>query len=161
MALGPDDRHRPRIDDYAERVTASFSRQTFMGTLGARLTRVAPGFCEITMPWRADLCQQHGYIHAGVTTTLVDTACGYAAYTLFPADSSVLTVEFKTNLLAPGAGRVLVARGLVERAGRSLTVTRGEVVGVDETGAETVIALMQATMMCMQGVPDQPPPVGG
>lgn len=149
----PQSRFEPKTPDYAARVSDSFARQSFMRTIGGRLTRVEPGFCEIQLPWRADLCQQHGYIHAGVTTTLADTACGYAAFSLMPADSSVLTVEFKTNLIAPGEGEMLIARGVVEKPGRSLTITRAEVVGVTE-GQEKTVALMQATMMRMVGRPD-------
>lgn len=157
--LSPTGRFEPRDPNFAARIADSFARQTFMGTLGATLARVEPGFCEIHMPWRADLCQQHGYVHAGVTTTLADNACGYAAYSLMPADSSVLTVEFKTNFLAPGEGSVLRARAVVEKPGRSLTVTRAEVVGLVD-GREKTIALMQATMMCMAGRPDTATPAG-
>ncbi|WP_404382049.1 PaaI family thioesterase [Caenispirillum salinarum] len=156
---GSDGRFEPQCPDYAARVATSFARQSFMATIGAELGRVEPGFCEIRLPWRADLCQQHGYIHAGVTTTLADNACGYAAYSLMPEDSSVLTVEFKTNLMAPGAGEMLIARGMVEKPGRSLTVTRAEVVGVVD-GREKTVALMQATMMCMAGRPDSAAPAG-
>lgn len=150
---GPVQRFEPPTPDFKARVADSFARQSFMRTIGAELARVEPGFCEIRLPWRADLCQQHGYIHAGVTTTLADNACGYAAFSLMSADSSVLTVEFKTNLMAPGEGAVLIARGLVEKPGRSLTITRAEVVGVID-GREKTVALMQATMMCMAGRPD-------
>ncbi|EKV26854.1 Phenylacetic acid degradation protein PaaD, thioesterase [Caenispirillum salinarum AK4] len=156
---GPDGRFEPQCPEYAARVAASFARQSFMATIGAELGRVEPGFCEIRLPWRADLCQQHGFIHAGVTTTLADNACGYAAYSLMPEDSSVLTVEFKTNFMAPGAGEMLIARGMVEKPGRSLTVTRAEVVGVVD-GREKTVALMQATMMSMAGRPDSAAPAG-
>lgn len=156
---GPVERFEPKYPDYAARVAASFARQAFMKTLGAELVRVEPGYCEIHLPYRADLCQQHGYVHAGVTTTLADNCCGYAAYSLMPADSSVLTVEFKTNFLAPGRGERLIARGVVDKPGRSLSVTRAEVVGVVD-GREQTVALMQATMMCMAGLSDGAAPAG-
>ncbi|MGQ9369510.1 PaaI family thioesterase [Azospirillum sp. ST 5-10] len=142
-----------RDPDFAARVRNSFSRQTFLATLGAALTEVAPGRCTIVMPARPDLCQQHGYIHAGVTTTLADTAAGYAAFSLMPADSSVLTVELKINLLAPARGERLEARGVVEKAGRTLTVVRADVTGHGD-GGTTPIATLLATMMCLHGTSD-------
>lgn len=151
MPLTPDTPFEPRTADYAERIAASFARQSFMRTLGADLGKVAPGFCEMRLPFREDLCQQHGYLHAGVTTTLADNACGYAAQSLMGAEDSVLSVEFKINLLAPGAGDLFIARGVVEKPGRSLMITRAEVVGVTK-GKEKTIGLMQATMMVMSGL---------
>ena len=137
--------HTIRDPDYAARVRANFDRQSIMTTLGARMTSVGPGEVEIRLPFRADLCQQHGYLHAGVTTTLVDSACGYAAMTLMPAGGDVMTVEFKVNFLAPAAGREFVARGRVVRSGRRISVCTGEVVALGDAG-ETPVALMQATM---------------
>src|SRR5690349_6003144 len=110
--------------DYAQRVQASFDRQGVMKLLGARVSRIAPGECEIQLPFRSDLTQQHGYFHGGIIGTIADSAGGYAAFSLMPGDSSVLTVEYKMNLLAPGDGEVLVARGRVLKAGRSLVVTQ-------------------------------------
>ena len=105
-----------------------------------------PGEVAIELVPRPELAQQHGYVHAGAVASIVDSACGYAALTLMPADSEVLSVEFKLNLLAPAAGDLLVARGRVVRAGRTLTVCHGEVVA--RTGAgERAVAVMQATMM--------------
>jgi uncharacterized protein (TIGR00369 family) len=109
---------------------------------------VAPGAVEIELPYRADLCQQDGFLHAGIVTTIVDSACGYAAYTLMPAGARVLSVEFKINFLAPAIGDRFIARGMVARAGRTVTVCTGEVVAVSQ-GAERAIALMQATMMAV------------
>ena len=141
----------PQDPDYEARVRASFARQTFMATLGARLAAVAPGRVAIELPFRADLAQQHGFLHAGVTTALVDTACGYAALTLMPPGAAVLSVEFKLNLTAPGSGARFRAEGRVVRAGRTLTVCAGELTAFAE-GAEdgAVVALMQATMMTVQ-----------
>src|SRR5690242_19813966 len=131
---------------YADRVRASCAAQGVMRHLGAVLTLVEPGRCVIELPFRPELTQQDGFFHAGVATTIVDTACGYAAFTLMPAGARVLTVELKLNLVAPARGQILRATGRVERAGRTLTVVRGEVEAV--TGGEAVtVALMQGTMM--------------
>ncbi len=140
---------------FAERVRASFDRQSVMGLLGARLTRVEPGEVEIELPFRDDLCQQHGFFHAGVTSTIADSAGGYAGFSLFPADASVLTVEFKVNLLAPADGELLRAVGRVIKPGRSLTVTEAEV-SVRKDGRERPCAHMVQTLMCLQGRPDVP-----
>lgn len=145
----------PKVSDYAGRVAESFARQGIMGLIGAELTAVEPGFVEIRLPWRKDLTQQHGFFHAGVTSTIVDSAGGYAAYTLFPENSSVVTVEFKINLTAPAQGDVLIARGSVVRPGRNLTICTGEVFA--STGdEETLCAMMQQTLMCLHDKPDQP-----
>jgi len=109
------------------RIRASFEHQLMMQTIGATLETVAPGRADISLPFRADLTQQHGYLHAGVVATIADSACGYAAYTLMPADSSVLTVEYKINLLAPARGDRFVARATVLRPGRTLTVAQADV----------------------------------
>ena len=104
---------------------------------------------------RPEVSQQHGYVHAGVVSAIVDTAGGYAGFTLFPADSSVLTVEFKLNLLAPAAGERLVAEGFVVKSGRTLTIARGEV-HAEARGRRTLVALMQQTLMTMHGKSDAP-----
>jgi uncharacterized protein (TIGR00369 family) len=127
-----------------------------METLGARLARVAPGEVEIVAAYHEGLSQQHGYFHAGVTTTIVDSAGGYAAYSLFPPDTSILTVEFKINLLAPAHGEELRACGKVVKPGRNLTVCDGEVY-VLRDGAETLCAKMQQTLMRLDARPDGPP----
>jgi uncharacterized protein (TIGR00369 family) len=138
----------PPDPDVAQRVAASFQQQTIMSTIGASLLSVAPGAVEIGLPFRADLCQQDGFLHAGIVTTIVDSACGYAAYTYMPNAARVLSVEFKVNFLTPAVGDRLVARGKVVRAGRTITVCAGEVVAY--TGeAKRIVALMQATMMCV------------
>jgi uncharacterized protein (TIGR00369 family) len=138
---------------FAERVRASFARQNFMSLLGARLARVEPGHVQIEVPHRDDLGQQHGFIHAGVTAAIADSAGGYAAFSLFPADSSVLTVEFKINLLAPAQGEKLIATGRVLRNGRTLTVCNFEVAAV-ANGVATLCATGLQTLMCLRGRSD-------
>ena len=132
-----------------ERVRDSFGRQAIMATIGATLEAVSEGAVSIALPYRDDLTQQHGYLHAGVVATILDSACGYAAFSLMPEGAEVLSVEFKINLMAPASGERLLARGEVVRAGRTLTVTRGEAVAIRD-GAEHPIATMQATMMCLR-----------
>jgi uncharacterized protein (TIGR00369 family) len=141
--------------DYATRVRASFARQGAMRLIGARLVELQPGRCTIDIEHRVDLTQQHGFIHAGIVSALVDSAGGFAGYTLFPADSSVLTVEFKLNLLAPAAGERLIAVGEVVKPGRTLVITRGEVYA-ESAGKRVLCAIMQQTLMVMSGRPDQP-----
>ena len=141
--------------DYATRVRASFDRQGVMRLIGARLSELKPGYCRIELPFRPDLAQQHGYVHAGIVSTIVDSAGGYAGFTLFPADASVLTAEYKLNLLAPAVGERLIAVGEVVKSGRTLVVTRGEVHAEIE-GRRTLCAIMQQTLMVMAGKMDQP-----
>lgn len=145
--------YEPKNPEYAERVLASFDRQGAMALLGARLARVAPGECDIELPFKPELTQQHGYFHGGIIGTIADSAGGYAAFSLMPADSSVLTVEFKMNLLAPGDGDLLIARGRVVKAGRTLVVTQIEVF-VSKAGRETLCATLLETLMTMHGRPD-------
>ncbi|HET6681786.1 MAG TPA: PaaI family thioesterase [Gemmatimonadaceae bacterium] len=133
----------------ARRVHASFERQRFMATLGARLTAVEPGRVSIALAFRDDLIQQHGFLHAGVVTTIADSACGYAALTRMPPDFAVLSTEFKINLLAPARGESFEAVGTVLKAGRTLLVCRGEVFSVDG-GQRKRIAEMLGTMMAIQ-----------
>src|SRR5687767_4708651 len=117
---------RVRNSDYEDAVRSSFASQGLMAHLGARLSTVEPGAVEITVPFRGELTQQHALFHAGVTTSVTDSACGYSALTLMAAGSEVLTVEFKVNLLAPARGDRLVARGRVLRPGRTITVCQGD-----------------------------------
>ena len=135
--------------EFAARVRASFDRQAFMATVGASIVSVRPGEVVLEVPHREDLTQQHGYLHAGVIAAVADSACGYAAFTLMPADHAVLSVEFKTNLLAPARGERFRATARVVRAGRTLTVCTAEVVGLAE-GQETLVAVMQATMIGLE-----------
>ena len=128
------------------RVRASFERQGAMHHLGASLIRLVPGSCSIALPFRRELSQQHGYFHAGVSSTIADSAGGYAALTLFPAGCEVVTVEFKINLLAPASGEALVAEGTVVRSGRTLTVCSVDVF-VLRDAVRTPCALMQQTLM--------------
>jgi uncharacterized protein (TIGR00369 family) len=140
----------PQDPDFEARMRESFARQAYMATIGATILRVAPGEIDLGMPFRADLTQQHGYLHAGVVTALVDSACGFAAFTLMPAGSGVVSVEFKVNLLAPSVGERMIARGRVLRPGRTLTVCSGEVVAVralEKAGEEKTVLAMLATMM--------------
>ena len=146
---------QPKDEHFAEKVAESFGRQSIMALIGARLVRVDPGEVEIALPFREDLCQQHGFFHAGVTSTIADSAGGYAGFSLFPAGSSVLTVEFKVNLLAPADGELLRAVGRVLKPGRTLTVTEAEVSAV-KNGEGRVCAHMVQTLMCLQGRADMP-----
>ncbi len=116
---------KPLNPSFAADIEGSFARQPIMNLIGATLSLVEPGVVEITLPYRADLAQEHGYLHAGVIATIADSACGYAAYSLMPAGSEVLSVEFKVNLLRPAQGKTFVARAEVIKAGRTLTVVRG------------------------------------
>jgi uncharacterized protein (TIGR00369 family) len=134
---------------FERRVRESFARQAVMATIGARLERVAAGEVDVALPFRADLTQQDGFLHAGVVTTIVDSACGYAAFTLMPAGARVLSVEFKLNLLSPACGARFIARARVLRAGRTLTVCRGDVVAV-EGGDERLVATMLATLIAVR-----------
>ncbi|HEV7395319.1 MAG TPA: PaaI family thioesterase [Pyrinomonadaceae bacterium] len=135
--------------DFAVEISRSFDAQAVMDLVGAELTRVEPGLIEITLPYRDDLTQQNGFLHAGIVTTIVDSACGYAAYSLMPAGSEVLSVEFKMNMLRPARGEVFLARGEVIKPGRTLTVARGDVFGVAD-GKQELIATMLATMICLR-----------
>jgi len=140
---------QPGDPAYESRVRASFARQSMMTVLGASLERVAPGEVDIRLPFRADLTQQHGFLHAGVTTTIADSACGYAALSVMPPGAAVLTVEFKVNLMAPAAGQVFVARGRVLKAGRTLTTCAGDVFALDG-GEEKHVLAMLGTIMTLQ-----------
>ena len=143
----------PKNPAYANRVQSSFGRQQVMALLGATLTRLAPGQCEIQLPFKPESTQQHGYFHGGIVGTIADSAGGYAGFTLMPADSSVLTVEYKMNLLAPAEGELLIARGRVLKSGRTLVVTQVDAVAV-KGGRETLCATLLQTLMTMHGKPD-------
>jgi uncharacterized protein (TIGR00369 family) len=143
----------PRDPDYAARVRASFDRQGAMRLIGARIAEIGPGYCAIELPYRRDLTQQHGYVHAGIVSAIADSAGGYAGFTLFPPDASVLTVEYKLNLVAPAAGERLVAEARVVRPGRTLVITRGEVYA-EAAGQRTLCAVMQQTLIVLSGKPD-------
>ncbi len=144
----------PEDPAYAERVRDSFERQGAMRLIGARIVELAPGYCSIELPYRDDLAQQHGYVHAGIVGAIIDSAGGYAGFTLFPAEASVLTVEYKLNLIAPATGTRLLAEAEVVKAGRTLAITRGEVYAESE-GKRTLCAIMQQTLIVMAGKPDR------
>jgi len=134
--------------DFASRVRDSFSKQAFMTHIGAELVEVTHGEVAIEIPFSAALTQQHGFLHGGVVTSVLDSACGYAALTTVSADAGVLAVEFKVNLLAPAQGERFRATGRVVRAGRTLVVSTGEFKAI---GGDKPIALMQATIMAVRG----------
>lgn len=138
----------PRNPDWEATVRDSFARQGVMKLIGAEMVALAPGHCEIRLPFRDDLTQQNGFFHAGVTATIVDSAGGYAGLTLMPAGTEVLSVEFKLNLLAPADGDYLVAEGQVLKSGRNLVIARGEVYAI-KNGHATHCATMQQTLMTM------------
>lgn len=142
--------HHPSDPDFATRVRDSFNRQQAMALIGASMPVVEAGYTEIHLPHKPEVTQQHGFIHGGVVGMIADSAAGYAANTLTPADASVLTVEYKMNLLAPADGELLIAQGSVLKYGRTLTVTRGEVFAVKD-GKKTLCAVMQQTIMTMHG----------
>jgi uncharacterized protein (TIGR00369 family) len=139
-----------RDPDFAARVRESFARQRIMQTLGAALGEITPGAVDIALDWRADLVQQHGFLHAGVLATIADSACGYAALSLMEAGAGVLSIEFKVNMLSPARGPRIVARGRVIRPGRTIMVCRADVVAPAEDGGESLVAIMQGTMMVVR-----------
>jgi len=141
--------------NWEQNVRESFARQSFMRLIGAQIAGLEPGHCILALPARADLCQQRGFLHGGVTAALADTASGYAAYSLMPAGSSPLTVEFKINLMAPALGERFVASAKVVRAGRTLTIVEADVTA-ETGGVSTPIARMLATLICLENTPDQP-----
>ena len=145
----------PADPDFEVRVKDSFQRQGIMGLIGAELSLVAPGHVEIELPFRGDLTQQHGFFHAGVTSTVADSAGGYAAFSLFPVEASVLTVEYKINLVAPAKGERLRAVGRVLRPGRTLTLCDLEVFAL-EAGEAKLCAKGLQTIMRLDGRPDMP-----
>lgn len=136
---------------FEARCRASFGRQKAMDLIGGRLERLEPGLAEVVLPFRDDLTQQKGFVHGGIVGMIADSACGYAAYSLMPATSSLVTVEYKINILKPAVG-ALLARGRVIRAGKSLTVTVADVYG--DNGAH--VAVMQQTLMMLPDTPDTP-----
>ena len=141
----------PADPGFAARCRESFARQKAMALIGARLAIVEPGYVEVALPFREDLTQQKGFIHGGILGMIADTACGYAAFSLMPAGGSLVTVEYKMNILTPGRG-ALVARGQVLRPGRTLTVARAEVYAADGKH----VATMLQTLMALPDRPDRP-----
>jgi uncharacterized protein (TIGR00369 family) len=143
--------NQPNPADVEARVRASFARQKMMATIGAELTLVTPGIVEIEMPYTDALTQQHGFLHAGVISTALDSACGYAAFSLMPDDAAVLTIEFKVNLLAPGRGERFLFRGTVTKPGRTIVVADGQAYAYSAEGDAKLIATMTGTMMTIIG----------
>jgi len=143
----------PRDPNFAARVRASFAKQRLMTTIGAELTEVQPGRVTLRLPFRDDLTQQHGFLHAGAIAALADSACGYAALSMMPDGAGVLSIEFKVNMLSPATGDAVVARGEVIRAGKTVMVCRADVFSVAE-GKEKLVAAMQGTMMVAENVAD-------
>ncbi len=141
----------PKNPDFENRANDSFDRQAVMKTLGMTLEHVEAGRVEMAMPYRADLTQQHGFLHAGIVSTALDSACGYAAFSLMPADAAVLTIEFKINLLAPAAGERFLFRAEVTKPGRTISVADGRAFAVDAEGREKLIATMTGTLMAVIG----------
>jgi uncharacterized protein (TIGR00369 family) len=143
-----DQQLTPQDSNFVQKTRDSFAQQGFMQNLGATMTQIEPGRCEIRVPFRPELSQQHGYFHAGVSGAIADSASGYAAYTLMPPDFNVLTVEYKLNLVAPALGELIIARAQVLRAGRTLTVCRADVFVLHE-GVEKICATSLSTIMAL------------
>ena len=140
----------PRNDRYEQKVRDSFDKQVIMRTIGATITRLQAGEVELTMPFHESLTQQHGFIHGGIVTTILDSACGYAALSLMPADAGILSIEFKVNFLAPASGENFRALGRVKKPGRNITVSEGDLYAELE-GESKLVASMVATMMSIYG----------
>lgn len=134
---------------FRERVGSSFARQRAMTTLGIEMLRVEAGAIELAMGYDAAYTQQHGFVHAGIIAAALDSACGYAAFSLMPADAAVLTVEFKINLVAPAKGERFVFRANVVKPGRTLTICEARAFALDEGGAERLVATMTGTLMAV------------
>jgi uncharacterized protein (TIGR00369 family) len=143
----------PKDPNFEARVRTSFARQTAMATLGIEIAGVKPGEVELKMPYAAAYTQQHGFVHAGIITTALDSACGYAAFSLMPDDAPVLTVEFKTNLIAPARGDHFLFRARVVKPGRTITVCDAQAFAV-EGGKEKLVATMTGTLMALFGRED-------
>jgi uncharacterized protein (TIGR00369 family) len=144
---------QPQDANYEQRVRASFERQRAMKTIGAFLAEIEPGRVVIELPFSEALTQQHGFMHAGMIATALDSACGYAAFTLMPDDSGILTIEYKINLVAPGKGQLFRMEGEVVKPGRTITVVEGRAFAVDN-GKDKLIATMTATEMTITGRDD-------
>lgn len=147
-------RFAPRDPDWERRCRDGFARQQYMGFIGGELAALAPGRCSVAVALKPELTQQRGFLHGGVTAALADTAAGFAAYSLMPAGSSPLTVEFKISLMAPAVGERFVATGQVVRSGRLLTIVDTEV-AAEAGGQSKLIAKMLATLICMEATPDR------
>lgn len=143
-------RFEPRNPAWEKRSREIFERQSFMRMIGARIAALSPGYCELELPYRDDLCQQNVFLHGGVITSIADTSCGIASSTLLSPEAGILSVEFKYNMMAPAAGERFIARGRVIRPGRTLTIAESAVFAV-KNGEENEIGRMLATMMFLEG----------
>lgn len=143
----------PRHPDWEASVRESFAKQNAMKTMGIELTDVTPGHVHLTMSFNTDFTQQHGFIHAGVVTTALDSACGYAAHSLMEEGASVLSVEFKSNFLSPAKGESFVFHASVVKSGRTITVAEASAYAVSN-GSEKLFATMTATLMAIKDRPD-------
>lgn len=141
---------KAQTEQFEQRIRDSFERQGAMQTIGAQLIRVEPGAVDIGMNWAQALTQQHGFLHAGMVSTALDSACGFAALSLMPANAAVLSIEFKINLLAPAKGQSFRMEGRVIKPGRTILVTEGRAFAIND-GHEKLIATMGCTLMCVQG----------
>lgn len=142
--------HSPQYSNYEDKVRSSFARQAAMAELGIAITSVQAGIVELTMPYDKRFTQQHGFIHAGIVTTALDSACGYAAFSLMPEEAAVLTVEFKTNLLAPAGGDSFKFIGSVVKSGRTLSVCEAQAFAISASKRK-LIATMSGTLMAVYG----------
>ena len=136
----------PQDPDYINKVKDSFQRQNAMATIGTRIEKLEPGLVELAFDYDASLTQQHGFIHAGIVSTVMDSACGYAGFSLMPENTAVLTIEFKVNLLAPAQGESFIAVGMVKKPGRTITVADGELYAIKD-GLRKLVATMTGTLM--------------
>ncbi|PKV50323.1 uncharacterized protein (TIGR00369 family) [Aquimarina sp. MAR_2010_214] len=144
----------PKSDTYKKKVKESFERQQFMKLINAQLIDVQPGYCEIHVPYHSSLTQQHGFFHAGIISTIADNTAGYAGFSLMEENSSVLTVEFKINLMAPGDGELLIGKSSVLKNGRTLTICKSEVF-IIKNGVEKLCAAAQLTLIELKNSSDQ------
>ena len=135
--------------NYEAEIRASFAKQGLLKHLGAEFVDIQPGRVSLKLPFSENLTQQNGFFHAGAITSIVDVACGYAAFSLMPPNSAVLSIEFKENFVAPAVGEEIIARGWVIKPGRTITVSQGEVYAV-QNGKEKLCATMLATMICKE-----------
>ena len=142
---------QPKDPDFKARVTQSFSEQAVMQLINASLVEVDAGLVAIELPYQPELAQQDGFIHAGISSTIMDSACGYAAYSLMPEDASVLTIEFKVNLLSPAKGERFCGYGKVKKPGRSISVAEAELYAFSDQGKK-LVATMMGTLMAVYPV---------
>ena len=145
---------KPKFKDYKKKVEESFARQNFMKLINAKLIKIQPGYCEIQIPYNKDLTQQHGFFHAGIISTIADNSAGYAAFSVMDENSSILTVEFKLNLMSPGDGEMLIGKSKVLKNGKTLTICRSEVYVIKD-GKEKICAASQTTLIELKNKSDK------